>query len=702
MKKLLCILTLLLVLVCMLAACDVASNEDSDHTHDFGEWKETKAATCSEKGEEKRACACGETQKRELEMLEHYYGEWGEIKAATCIEKGEERRRCECGARETRESALGEHVTLFPVEENRVEPTHAAFGSYDSVRYCTVCGIEVERTTYEISNKGLHTYDEENICTVCSYYKDEGLVFELQDGTYTVNGYTGKEKEIIIPSKYKGLPVTAIASNAFKGYTALTSITIPESMKHIGETAFMRCVRLAEINFNAIAMEDLNFGVFDEAGRHSGGITVNIGANVTRVPAYLFASRYSTPISSVVPPFVRDVRFEENSVCTSIGEYAFYGCTKLYSIEFPIRLEEIGACAFFDCKGLDTINYNAVNYTSSNLRKSIFHGAGDDGGINLNIGANVKKFPAYFFYEDDFPLEYAPEFESVNFGQCESIGEYAFWCCSILTLTIPESVIDIGPMAFADCGWFSSVNFSKESRLKTIGERAFSNCYSLVTVEIPNGVENIESGAFLDCSFLKSITIPESVKSIGTGAFSGCTRMTEINFNAMAVEDLERFNHVFNRVGEAGEGVAVNIGANVTKIPNNLFVDQSKILEVNFASNGLCTGIGAHAFDGCASLVSVKLSANINSIGYSAFANCVSLTEITIPASVTFIDYYAFQNCISLTSVTFAETSGWWRASSSTATSGTAISATDLADPAKAAKCWQWIYVDDTWTRTEK
>ena len=80
--------------------------------HDFGEWTQTKAPTCTEKGEETRTCQrCGVTETRELEAMGHDFGEWTQTKAPTCTEKGEEARTCQhdgCGAKETRElDALG-------------------------------------------------------------------------------------------------------------------------------------------------------------------------------------------------------------------------------------------------------------------------------------------------------------------------------------------------------------------------------------------------------------------------------------------------------------------------------------------------------------------------------------------------------------------------------------------------------------------
>ena len=83
------------------------------------------------------------------------------------------------------------------------------------------------------------------------------------------------------------------------------------------------------------------------------------------------------------------------------------------------------------------------------------------------------------------------------------IGEYAFRQCSLVSITLPES-------------------------LALIGTAAFSGCSSLTTIEIPEGVTSIEDGAFLGCSSLTSITIPEGVTEIGYSAFLGCSSLASI------------------------------------------------------------------------------------------------------------------------------------------------------------------------------
>ena len=448
----------------------------------------------------------------------------------------------------------------------------------------------------------------------------------------------------------------SIGNYAFNGCSGLRSITIPDSVTSIGYSAFANCSGLTEINFNATNMEDLDSYnlVFYNAGDNGTGITVNIGANVTKIPAYLF----NPENNSASAPNITTVKFANNSQCISIGNYAFNGCSGLRSITIPEGVISIGDGAFYGCSGLTEINFNATNMADlDSFINRVFYNAGQAGsGITVNIGANVTRIPAYLFYPYSSSSS-APNITTVNFApnsQCTSIGNSAFQNCSGLT-----SVYYSG-----DVNDWVSIDFGNEYA----NPLYYANYFYLEgDASTPITSVNIDTAtiigdyAFYGYTNLTSVTIGNQVTSIGIYAFGDCSGLTEINFNATNMRDLDQYNYVFTSAGQDGSGITVNIGANVTRIPAYLFNPYNytsyvpNIETVNFAPNSQCTSIGNSAFSGCSGLTSITIPEGVTSIGDDAFAYCSGLIEITIPDSVTSIGSNMFYNCGGLTSITIGE-----------------------------------------------
>ncbi|MDB4441644.1 leucine-rich repeat domain-containing protein [Akkermansiaceae bacterium] len=202
-----------------------------------------------------------------------------------------------------------------------------------------------------------------------------------------------------------------------------------------------------------------------------------------------------------------------------------------------------------------------------------------------------------------------------------SIGYQAFSNCTSLTsITIPDGVTSIGWNAFYKCTSLTSITIPNS--VTSIGDWAFRDCTNLTSITIPDGVTSIGNDAFAICSSLTSITIGNGVTSIGDFAFYKCTSLTSIT-----------------------------IPDSVTSIGRRAFDGCTSLTSITIG-NGV-TSIGGSAFYGCTNLTSITIGNGVISIGGSAFQFCSSLTSITIPNSVTSIGRYAFYKCTSLTSITF-------------------------------------------------
>ena len=426
------------------------------------------------------------------------------------------------------------------------------------------------------------------LCVVCAgaeTYRD--LEYSvLDDGTVEITDYNGSAKTVDIPEKINGKSVTSIGDCAFRYCTSLKSITIPNSVMEIGSSAFSGCSSLTSITIPNSVTE---IGVYAFKGCTSlTSITIpnsvtNIGdstfwgcssltaiyvtvdnKNYTSVNGVLFNKDKTALI--YYPAGKTDKSYNITNSVTSIGDYAFNGCSSLTSVTIPNSVTEIGGSAFVGCASLKSI-------TMPNSVTSI----GDMAFYKCSSLTSIT-----------IP-------DSVT-----SIGSSAFSDCSKLrSITIPNSVTSIGAWAFNGCTGLTAINVAMENQNYVSPDGVLYNkdkttiiCYPAGkkgnNYKIPDGVTEIGSIAFSRCSSLTSVTIPNSVTSIGSGAFNGCTSLTR-----------------------------VTIPNSVTKIGWNAFSGCTSLTSITIPNSVI--SIDWYAFRGCTSLKSITIPNSVTSIGKNAF-----------------------------------------------------------------------------------
>jgi len=250
-----------------------------------------------------------------------------------------------------------------------------------------------------------------------------------------------------------------------------------------------------------------------------------------------------------------------DSVIT-IGDYAFYGCTSLTSInvdENNLNFSSIDGILYNKAKTTIILVPSAISGSVTipdsitSVNTSMF-GSTNLTSINVNeSNLNYSSMAGILYNKEKTTLILAPRGISGSItisNSVTSIGGYAFSGCHYLTsVTIGNSVTSIGDWAFADCtgltsitipnnvtsigdGAFRYCNFTSitiPNNVTYIGDYAFGNCRYLTNVTISNSVTSIGKSAFLDCINLTSITIPNSVTSIGDSAFNDCRSLTSVS-----------------------------------------------------------------------------------------------------------------------------------------------------------------------------
>ena len=228
------------------------------------------------------------------------------------------------------------------------------------------------------------------------------------------------------------------------------------------------------------------------------------------------------------------------------------------------------------------------------------------------------------------------------------ISEHAFSQCDAVSINIPEGVQSIESEAFSDCR--KLVSISLPETLDTIGDHAFSQNTNLQKINMPMSIESMGMNPFSDCMSLSTIdispfhpgfTIMDGVlfdKCMERLIWFPMTYECKTYCIPEGVKTLD--DSAFYRVYELS---CVYIPESVSIIGNNSFRLCESLEEVEVTAAGL-TRIGDGAFMECP-LKKIILYEGLEVIGENAFCGCQSLQYVKLPASVYEIGNHAFDWC---------------------------------------------------------
>ncbi len=332
----------------------------------------------------------------------------------------------------------------------------------------------IDLTSANLSNVTITTTISTGLFSGCSKLSE----VVIGTGFRTVSNYAFKDCAKLANIDFISTNITSIGNCAFENCVAVTSATISNSITSFGFNVFNGCTGLVTLKtykvFSQSETDTLSIFIGDLSA------TLNkielLGTGITTIP-----SRYFENYSNMT-------EFVMANTVTTIGAYAFAGCTKLETFELPTALD------------FNNFSINSVSDTLwyKNLSDILYVGdilylvpEGVSGAVTVKAGT-VK------------------------------ILDNAFACnTKITSIILPASISNIGASAFEECSNLTTVTFEANSVLAEIKERTFNRCSSLssINLDVCSGLTTISDFAFGYISTIANFKLPENLETLSSTAF---------------------------------------------------------------------------------------------------------------------------------------------------------------------------------------
>lgn len=363
---------------------------------------------------------------------------------------------------------------------------------------------------------------------------------------------------------------------------------------------------LPEVEDDGYVLEEKNYIDYPTDLNETTGLTYELSEDETYYKVSGKTSFYGDVL--VIPSFYKGLPVKE------IVSDAFAEKVRLKEVYIPETIEKFGAGVFNSTPALEKIYYNAKNAEDFAGKNWVFLPVNNaTNKIDVYFGPSVERIPSRLFLPLSTEPDRVPAIQNVYFSKeskLKSIGEYAFYKASEAILhDLPDTLEYIENYAFYE---MKTENIDLSTSLKSIGKFAFSFNESLKHVNFHDNLEVISDYSFYNCtSLLKADLSTTKITELSDSAFRDCESLNSVIFS-------ETLTKIDNRAFQ-------NAALKVVDLPNNL------------------TSIGENAFANCESLTAIKLNEKLKTINKNAFAGAVNVTKLVV-YSVSLDDFEAGNN----------------------------------------------------------
>lgn len=378
------------------------------------------------------------------------------------------------------------------------------------------------------------------------------------------------------------------------------------------------------------------------------GPVMTLPASLTTIQAEAFQG--DGAIREVVLPY-GVTRIEARAFANS-------GLTRIY---LPVTLQYIAPDAFSGCSVTAWGDYNTYARAYCDERGIPFACDRPVSASDFTFEFTSDTEATLVDYRGSEPNLVIPSMADAT-HRVTKIKNLAFWYYSgsiIETVSIPDTVVELGSSAFRDCEKLEYVYIP--GSVQTTGTYLFDNCPALKRVDCGAGFKSLGSTPFTDCPALSGLNLPDGMS--GTLKLSDLPALTRLrvprgiasvvltNVGISAMKDLELPDTVnllsFTNLPITEIG-ASDIPASVTEISRLRECPNLKSVELP----GTVTQLGMSLFSGCAKLERAYIPDSVTSCNtQEMFRGCSALTDVRLPDSWVYLGNDAFRDCASLRTV---------------------------------------------------